>query len=616
MYLPALERNVELVQRYLECFEPAQERYDTLLDDYERDMKTADVRAIFDVLKQELVPLIAELRSRDDPSLADVVNGDFPVERQREISHEVVNMFGFRNDSWRLDPTVHPFASGGGVDDIRLTTNYNPSSLESLMATMHEYGHGLYEHQVARELDRTPLGSGVSLGLHESQSRMWENLVGRSLPFWRFFYGRLQQAFPQQLGDVDVERFYRAVNRVTPSLIRIHADEVTYNLHVILRFELEQDIIERRVDLSDLPNEWNRRMEEYLGVEVPSSRRGCCKTCTGPAARSATSRPTRSATSSRCRSGSVSCRTSRTCTSASSGGSSRRSGSGSASGCTGTGASSRPPRRWPRWSAGRSTRGLTCATCAKSTSPARRRSSAANVPSRGARGHRRRWRTRSPTSCSTRLHEWGVRRIFGYPGDGINGIMGALDRARDRIEFVQVRHEEMAAFMACAHAKFTGEVGVCLATSGPGAIHLLNGLYDAKLDHQPVVAIVGQQARAALGGGYQQEVDLLSLFKDVADEYVQMATDPEQVRHLVDRAMRIALAERTVTCVIVPNDVQKLDAVERRARARDDPLRRRLRGAARGSRRRATCGAPPRCSTPASASRCSSARARSARPTR
>jgi pyruvate dehydrogenase (quinone) len=160
-----------------------------------------------------------------------------------------------------------------------------------------------------------------------------------------------------------------------------------------------------------------------------------------------------------------------------------------------------------------------------------------------------------------RLAAWDVRRIFGYPGDGVNGIMGALNRADGRLEFVQVRHEEMAAFMACAHAKFTGEVGVCLATSGPGAIHLLNGLYDARLDHQPVVAIVGQQARASLGADYQQEVDLLTLFKDVAREFVQMATDPAQVRHLIDRAVRIALAERTVTCVIVPNDVQELDAV-------------------------------------------------------
>ncbi len=161
-----------------------------------------------------------------------------------------------------------------------------------------------------------------------------------------------------------------------------------------------------------------------------------------------------------------------------------------------------------------------------------------------------------------RLSEWGVKRIFGYPGDGINGILGALGRT-DAIDFVQARHEEMAAFMATAHAKFTGEVGVCLATSGPGAIHLLNGLYDAKMDHQPVVAIVGQQKRMALGGDYQQEVDLISLFKDVAHEFVHMAIMPEQMRHLVDRAVRIARDQRTVTCIIIPNDLQEVAAVEK-----------------------------------------------------
>src|SRR5438874_260923 len=157
--------------------------------------------------------------------------------------------------------------------------------------------------------------------------------------------------------------------------------------------------------------------------------------------------------------------------------------------------------------------------------------------------------------------EWGVKRIYGYPGDGINGIIGAFGCGCPRPEFIQWRHEEMAAFMACVHAKFTGEAGVCMATSGPGAIHLLNGLYDAKLDHQPVVAIVGQQARMGLGGSYQQEVDLQTLFKDVAHEFVQMATEAAQIRHLIDRAMRIALAERTVTAVIVPNDLQMEAAV-------------------------------------------------------
>jgi len=166
-----------------------------------------------------------------------------------------------------------------------------------------------------------------------------------------------------------------------------------------------------------------------------------------------------------------------------------------------------------------------------------------------------------------RLRAWGIHRIFGFPGDGINGIMGALNRAGGDPDFIQVRHEEMAAFMACAHAKFTGQIGVCLATSGPGAIHLLNGLYDAKMDHQPVLAIVGQSARTAMGGSYQQEVDLTTLFKDVAGEYVHMASVPAQVRHLVDRAVRIALDERTVTCLIFPNDLQTMDAVTEPERA-------------------------------------------------
>src|SRR5204862_5861430 len=161
-----------------------------------------------------------------------------------------------------------------------------------------------------------------------------------------------------------------------------------------------------------------------------------------------------------------------------------------------------------------------------------------------------------------RLRQWDVHRIYGCPGDGMNAMLGALDGAEGDPELIQVRHEEMAAFMACGHAKFTGEVGVCLATSGPGAIHLLNGLYDAKLDHAPVVAIVGQQARAALGGSYQQEVDLQSLFKDVAHEFVETAMEPAQIRHLIDRAVRIALDQRTVTCVIVPNDLASLKAVE------------------------------------------------------
>lgn len=152
-----------------------------------------------------------------------------------------------------------------------------------------------------------------------------------------------------------------------------------------------------------------------------------------------------------------------------------------------------------------------------------------------------------------RLHEWGVRRMYGYPGDGINGLFGALNRADGKIEFIQARHEEMAAFMASAHAKFTGELGVCVATSGPGAAHLVTGLYDARLDHMPVLAICGQQARAGLGSHYQQEIDLAAMLKDVAGSYVQQASVPAHVRHMVDRAVRIALAGRCVSAIILPN---------------------------------------------------------------
>ena len=207
--------------------------------------------------------------------------------------------------------------------------------------------------------------------------------------------------------------------------------------------------------------------------------------------------------------------------------------------------------------------------------------------------------------------DWGVRRVFGYPGDGIGGLTGAFHHVGDRLAFTQVRHEEIAAFAACAHAKLTGEVGVCLATSGPGAIHLLNGLYDAKLDHQPVVAIVGQQARMSLGSDYQQEVDLVSLFKDVAGAFVQVCMVPEQAAHLIDRAMRIAKATRSPTCIIVPNDVQELEYVAPpRAHGAVPSSQRGDPQAGRRARRLRAGARRPRSSTPASAWRSSSARAR------
>ncbi len=270
---PHLEKNLELRHRYVECFDPAEETYDVLLDDYEPNMKTAEVREVFDELKEELLPLIKEIGDAgeiDDSFLT----GEFDPAVQRGLGLEIVRHFGYTDEEWRLHETPHPFMSSPGVGDIRLTANFRPTDLHSLFASMHEFGHGVYEWGVEPSLARTPLGSGVSLGVHESQSRLWENLVGRSRSFWRFFYPRLQEAFPQQLGSVDEEAFFRAVNKVHPSLIRIDADEVTYNMHIILRFELEQELIENRLAVKDLPEAWNARMAEYLGVDVPDDARG------------------------------------------------------------------------------------------------------------------------------------------------------------------------------------------------------------------------------------------------------------------------------------------------------------------------------------------------------
>ena len=201
------------------------------------------------------------------------LRGEFDVDAQRKLGLEIARRFGYTDEEWRLDQTPHPFMTSPGHGDIRLTTNYRPDDLTSIFATMHEFGHGVYEWGVDPSLARTPLGTGVSLGLHESQSRTWENLVGRSRSFWRCFYPRLQETFPQ-LGSVDEEAFYRAVNKVHPSLIRIDADEVTYNMHIILRFELEQELIEDRIMVKDLPEAWNARMDEYLGIDVPDDARG------------------------------------------------------------------------------------------------------------------------------------------------------------------------------------------------------------------------------------------------------------------------------------------------------------------------------------------------------
>jgi carboxypeptidase Taq len=271
-FRPSLEHNYELRQRYIDCFDDVDERYDILLDDFEPETSTAEVTETFAELKPELMRLIAELSNDEvDDSF---LRGTFPPEAQERLAKEVVTLFGFRPDTWRLDPTEHPFASGAGVDDIRITTHYDPATMKSFFSTMHEYGHGLYSHQLPRHLESLPTGGPCSLGIHESQSRLWENLVGRGRPFWRFFYPRAQETYPDQLRNVELDDFIAGINRVQPSFIRIKADEVTYGMHVILRFELEQDLVNGRVAVRDLPGVWNEKMHEYLGVDVPNDAEG------------------------------------------------------------------------------------------------------------------------------------------------------------------------------------------------------------------------------------------------------------------------------------------------------------------------------------------------------
>ena len=268
-FQPYLEKIVELRRQYVDCFEPADEDYDHLLDIYEPGMKTAEVRAVFDELKAGLVPLIAEVAERTDAVDDSFLTGDFPIEEQKRVEGKILEDFGFTPDSWRLDETVHPFATRSGMDDIRLTTRHHEDNMHSIFSSMHEFGHGIYEYGGDRAFARTPLARGASLALHESQSRMWENLVGRSRPFWQHYFPLVQEAFSSQLNGTDAEGFYRAVNRVRPSLIRIDADEATYNLHIILRFELEQEMITGRLAAADVPEAWDAKMMEYIGIEVP-----------------------------------------------------------------------------------------------------------------------------------------------------------------------------------------------------------------------------------------------------------------------------------------------------------------------------------------------------------
>ena len=273
-FRPWLDRILALKLRYLECFPPADEPYDVFLDDFEPDMKTAAVRAVFDRLKPVLIELAAAGRDAEPESFT---AGPFAREAQHALSLEVMRAFGADETSFRLDPSVHPFCTSFSVTDVRLTTRYAEDDLtgHSLFSTMHEAGHGLYERGIDPALDRSPLAHGCSSALHESQSRLWENVIGRSLPFWQWFYPRMQALHPEALGDVSLERFHRAVNGIRPGFIRVDADEATYGLHIILRFELEQELVSGSLSTADVPEAWNARFEEYLGLDVPEDSLGC-----------------------------------------------------------------------------------------------------------------------------------------------------------------------------------------------------------------------------------------------------------------------------------------------------------------------------------------------------
>ena len=269
-FLPALEQNLELKRRYVECFEWSDSPYTPLLDDYEPFMETREVAEIFGRIR----PVLSELVRQAPRIDASFLERSYPEALQRAFVDRILATLGFEEGSWRLDTTIHPFCTSFSTRDVRLTTRWEDPGLEAIWSSLHEAGHGLYAHGIAPSLERSPLASSPSLGLNESQSRTWENLVGRSRPFWAHWYEPLQETFPEQLGDIDLETFLATINRAEPGFIRVDADETTYSLHIILRFELEQQLIEGTLAPRDLPEAWNAMMHELFGLEVPGDAHG------------------------------------------------------------------------------------------------------------------------------------------------------------------------------------------------------------------------------------------------------------------------------------------------------------------------------------------------------
>jgi carboxypeptidase Taq len=274
-FAPWLERIVVLTRRTAEALGYEDRLYDALLDQYEPGMTSAQIDATFAELKRETVPLARAIFDRVEAVDASVLTRDYDEGKQKVFAEKVLADCGFDFKRGRQDRSVHPFCTHFSRGDVRLTTRYDRNFLSmALFGSLHEMGHGLYEQGVGESLEGTILASGTSLGVHESQSRLWENLVGRSRAFWQRYYGDLQGTFPEALGDTPPEAFYRAMNRVCPSLIRVEADEVTYNLHIILRYELEQELLEGRLSVADAPEAWNAKMQELLGITPPTNAEG------------------------------------------------------------------------------------------------------------------------------------------------------------------------------------------------------------------------------------------------------------------------------------------------------------------------------------------------------
>lgn len=274
MVRPYLEKTLDYSRRLADFFPGYEHIADPLIDFSDYGMKVSTLRPLFARLRDELVPLVEAITSQE-PADDSCLHAHFPEEKQLAFGEEVIKRFGFDFQRGRQDKTLHPFMTKFSLGDVRITTRVKENDLsEALFSTFHEAGHALYEQGIKMDYEGTPLAEGASSGVHESQSRLWENYVGRSLPFWEYFYPRLQETFPDQLGNVSLETFYRAINKVQRSLIRTDADEVTYNLHVIIRFELELDLLEGNLSIAELPEAWRERYRTYLGVEPPNDSDG------------------------------------------------------------------------------------------------------------------------------------------------------------------------------------------------------------------------------------------------------------------------------------------------------------------------------------------------------